>query len=117
MTPKEIKDDTLAGFRRAVLKMTSPAWESSLKKNPDKISGARAALNEAQKARLKLENAQLDKIAKALTANEKDLTDGKTNLDEALSHLKDVGNVIDNVNAFLKIVIRVLEAAGHAAMA
>ena len=117
MTPKKIKSATLASLQQAVVKMTSPKWELYLEKHPEKRADAEKVLGETQKTRLELENVQLTKISKALTANEKDLIDGKSNLDNALTDLKNVQNVIDNAVAFLKIVIRILEVAGRAAAA
>ncbi len=117
MTPKKIKNATLVSLQQAVVKMTSPEWELYLEKNPEKRSDAEKTLGETQRVRLELENAQLAKIGKALTANEKDLTAGKSNLDNALTDLKNVQNVIDNAAAFIKIVIRILEIAGRIAVA
>jgi len=117
MTPKKLKNATLAGLQAAVVKMTDPEWEFYLEQNPEKKVEAEKTLDEMQRARIEFENAQLSQIAKALTANEKDLSAGKLNLDNALTDLKNVQNVIDNTAAFLKIVVRILEVTGRAAAA
>jgi hypothetical protein len=116
MTPEDIKNTTVTGLQQAAVKMTSPEWEAALAGKPEEMKAAAArTLTRAKRYQLKLENAQLDAIAKALAADEKELTAGKANLDNALADLKEVQKVIDNVTVFLVLVSRILEAAARSA--
>ncbi len=117
MTPKKLKNVVLYSLQQTVVKMTDPEWEFSIEQNPEKRKDAEKTLGETQRARIELENIQLSQIAKALAANEKDILVGKSDLDNALTDMKNVQNVIDNVVAFLKIVVRILEVTGRAATA
>jgi Zn-dependent oligopeptidase len=112
MTPEEIKKATLRSLQEAVTKMMSPEWDLYLDGKPrDVVEKAGMTLLATQRARLRLENAELAEIAAKLSQNEKDLTDGKTNLDKALSDLKNVQMVLDTASALLKVVGRVVAIA------
>ncbi len=116
MTPEEIKNASVSCLQEAVIKMMGPEWDLALGGKPKEVQDQSGKiLNEAQKQRLRLENAQLAKIAKKLKKNEKELKDGKKNLEKALSRLEDVQNVLDMATAFLGTVTRVLAVAGRTA--
>lgn len=116
MTPEQIQTATLDELQKAVTQMTSAEWELALEGEPQSTkTEADRTLLAAQKRRLSLENAQLEKIAEKLIENEKNLTKGKNSLDDALADLKNVQNVLDMVTDFIKIVDRILAVAAGAA--
>jgi hypothetical protein len=117
MTPDEIRKATLRSLQDTVTKMMSPEWDLYLDgQPPEVVEKAGPTLLATQRARLRLENAVLAEIADKLSKNEKELADGKTNLDKALSDLKNVQMVLDTASALLKVVGRVVAiAAGGAA--
>ncbi len=115
MTPEEIRDATVQSLQEAVTKMMSPEWDLYLDGEPPDVKKEAARnLAATQRARLRLENAELAKIAEKLRKNEGELADGKANLETALSDLKNVQKVLDTVSALLKVVARVVPIAAGA---
>ena len=116
MTPEEIKTATLEELQKAVTNMMSAEWDLVLDGQPQQTkTNADKTLLAVQERRLSLENAKLEKIAQKLIENEEGLNDGKKNLDDALTDLKNVQNVLDMVADFIKIVDRILAVAASAA--
>ncbi|MGH9894280.1 MAG: hypothetical protein ACREA0_20305, partial [bacterium] len=86
-----------------------PEWDLALEGKPDRMVRAAARqLLAVQRARLRLENAELAEIQAKLAANEEALEQGKVEVRNALKRLAQVEDVLDSVSSFLLILSRVV---------
>lgn len=109
MTPSEIKKQTISQLQKTFLKMMSPEWDVSLEGQPKNIvADAAKKMLAVQRARLRMENAQLASILEKLKENEEGLLKGKQALEDSLKNLEDVKNVLKSTAAFLEIVGRIV---------
>jgi len=109
MTPSQIKRQTISQLRKTFLMMMSPEWDVALEGQPQSVV-ADAAKNmlAVQRARLRMENAELADILERLKENEKALLEGKQTLEDSLKNLEDVRNILQVTSAFLDIVGRIV---------
>lgn len=109
MTPSEIKKQTVSQLRKTFLEMMSSEWDIALEGQPKNIVADAAKMMLAvQRARLRMENAELTSILEKLKENEEALLKGKQALEDSLKDLEDVKNVLQMTAAFLEIVGRVV---------
>jgi len=109
MTPSEIKKQTLSQLRKTFLEMMSSEWDVALEGQPKNIiADAAKTMLAVQRARLRMENAELASIVEKLKENEKALVEGKQALEDSLRDLEDVKNVLEKTAAFLESVGRVV---------
>ena len=109
MTPSEIKKQTISQLQKTFLKMMSPEWDVALEGKPKNVvADAAKKMLAVQRARLRMENAELASILKKLKDNEEALLKGKQALEDSLKDLEDVKNVLQMTAAFLEIVGRVV---------
>jgi len=112
MTDFEISTQTLDQLRETFLKMTSPEWDLALiGKSEEVVNGAAMALLLVQRARLRLENAELTEIRDKLVDNEKGLEEGRTEVNKALDRLDQIEGALNAITSFLAIVGRVISLA------
>lgn len=109
MTPSEIKKQTISQLQKTFLKMMSPEWDVALEGKPKNVvADAAKKMLAVQRARLRMENAELTSILEKLKENEEALLKGKQALEDSLKDLEDVKNVLQMTAAFLEIVGRVV---------
>ena len=107
MSPSEIKKMTLRQLGKTFLAMLSPEWDDALEGRPKReVTRAAKTFLAVQRARLRLRNKQLSDIRDKLKKNEEPLVQGKQDLEQVLSNLRDVENVLNAASAFLGIVGR-----------
>jgi hypothetical protein len=108
-TPSEIRTEALRALRATQKQLNSPAWVLSIEEE-DATVRREAALRllDVQRAKLRLENAELADIRDQLSANETELTKGRTALEAALKKLQRVREVLDSVRSFLGVVEKVV---------
>ncbi len=108
MTPSEIKKQTISQLQKTFLKMMSPEWDVALEGQPKNVvADAAKKMLAVQRARLRMENAELASILEKLKENEDALVKGKKALEDSLKDLEDVKNVLKSTAAFLEIVGRI----------
>jgi sugar-specific transcriptional regulator TrmB len=109
MTPSEIKKQTVSQLQKTFLKMMSPEWDIALEGKPKNVvADAAKKMLAVQRARLRMENAELASILEKLKQNEEALLRGKQALEDSLKDLEDVKNVLQMTSAFLEIVGRIV---------
>ena len=109
MTPSEIKKQTISQLQKTFLKMMSPEWDVALEGKPKNVvADAAKKMLAVQRARLRMENAELASILEKLRENEEALLKGEQALEDSLRDLEDVKNVLQMTAAFLEIVGRVV---------
>ena len=109
MTPSEIKKQTISQLQKTFLKMMSPEWDVALEGQPKNVvADAAKKMLAVQRARLRMENAELASILEKLKENEEALLKGKKALEDSLEDLEDVKNVLQMTAAFLEIVGRIV---------
>ncbi len=109
MVPSEIRNQSLKQLRQTFLKMTSAEWDLALEGKPEEVvTQAAKRLLTVQRARLRLQNAQLGRIRDKLIENEIALKEGRQQVSEALKNLQEVENILDAVSSFLGVVARVV---------
>jgi hypothetical protein len=109
MTPSEIKKQTVSQLQKTFLKMMSPEWDVALEDQPKNVvADAAKKMLAVQRARLRMENAELASILEKLKENEVALLKGKKALEDSLEDLEDVKNVLQMTSAFLEIVGRIV---------
>jgi sugar-specific transcriptional regulator TrmB len=109
MTPSEIRKQTISQLQKTFLKMMSPEWDVALEGKPKNVvADAAKKMLAVQRARLRMENAELASILEKLKGNEEALLKGKQALEDSLKDLEDVKNVLQMTAAFLEIVGRVV---------
>jgi hypothetical protein len=112
MTASEISDQTLAQLRETFLKMTSPEWDLALIGKPeDVVNKAAKNLLLVQRARLRLENAELADIRDKLVENEKGLEEGRVHLNKSLERLDQIEGVLNAITSFVDVVARIIPLA------
>lgn len=112
MTPSEISNQTLEQLRETFLKMTSPEWDLALMGKPeDVVNEAAKTLLLVQRARLRLDNAELADIRDKLVANEKDLEEGRDQLNKSLERLDQIEGALNAITSLLDVVARVIPLA------
>ena len=112
MSASHIRRQTLAELRKTIQAMMSPAWDLALQgRTRAEVNQAARTLLAAQRARLRLENAELAEIRDKLAANEADLAKGIQGLDRALRTLKGVTAVLAAAAGLLRAVGRVINLA------
>ena len=112
MTPSEIKKLTVSQLQRTFSKMMSPEWDVALEGQPESVvADAAKKMLAVQRARLRMENAELASILEKLKENEEALLQGKQALEDSLKDLEDVKNVLQMTSAFLEIVGRIVAIA------
>ena len=112
MSPSQVRGQTLAELRQTVLAMMSPEWDLALEGRPRaEVTGAARTLLAAQRARLRLENAELAEIRDKLVANQPALVEGIVNLDRALGKLSNVTAVLAAATGLLRTVGRIINLA------
>ena len=109
MTPSEIKKQTISQLQKTFLKMMSPEWDVALEGKPKNVvADAAKKMLAVQRARLRMENAELASILEKLKENEEALLNGKKALEDSLKDLEDVKNVLKMTATFLEIVGRIV---------
>jgi hypothetical protein len=112
MSPSRIRAQTLAELRQTLRAMMSPAWDLALEGRPRaEVTEAARTLLAVQRARLRLENAELAAIRDRLAANETDLAKGVVTLDRTLRRISDVTAVLAAATGLLRTVGRVIDLA------
>jgi len=112
MTPSEISSQTLEQLRETFLKMTSPEWDLALMGKPaDVVNEAAQTLLLVQRARLRLENAQLADIRDKLVENEKELDEGRVQLNKSLERLDQIEDALNAITSVLDVVARIVPLA------
>ncbi len=112
MSPSRIRAQTLAELRQTLRAMMSPAWDLALEGRPKaEVTQAARTLLAVQRARLRLENAELAAIRDKLAANEADLVKGIQTLDRALRRIAGVAAVLAAAGGLLRTVGRVIALA------
>jgi Xaa-Pro aminopeptidase len=112
MSPSQIRTQTLAELRQTLRAMMSPAWDLALEGRPRaEVTQAARTLLAVQRARLRLENAELAEIREALVANDVALTQGIATLDRALRRISNVTAVLAAAGGLLRTVGRVIDLA------
>lgn len=109
MTASEISNATLEQLRETFLKMTSAEWDLALMGKPEDVATEAAkALLLVQRARLRLENAELAGIRDKLVENERGLDEGRVHLNKALERLDQIEGALNAIGSFLNVVARVV---------
>jgi hypothetical protein len=109
MTASEISSQTLEQLRETFLKMTSPEWDLALMGKPDNVvNEAAKALLLVQRARLRLENAELTDIRDKLVENEKELEEGRVQLNKSLERLDQIEVALNAITSVLDVVARIV---------
>jgi uncharacterized protein YigA (DUF484 family) len=109
MTPSEIKNQTISQLQKTFLKMMSSEWDVALEGQPENVvADAAKKMLAVQRARLRMENAELASILGKLKQNEEALLQRKHALEDSLKDLEDVKNVLQMTSAFLEIVGRIV---------
>jgi len=109
MTPSEIKKQTVSQLQKTFVKMMSPEWDVALEGKPKNVViDAAKKMLAVQRARLRMENAELASIVGELKENEDALVKGKKALEDSLKNLGDVKSVLQMTAAFLEIVGRIV---------
>jgi len=109
MTPSEIKKQTVSQLQKTFVKMISPEWDVALEGKPKNVViDAAKKMLAVQRARLRMENAELASIVGELKENEDALVKGKKALEDSLKNLGDVKSVLQMTAAFLEIVGRIV---------
>ena len=112
MTDSEISNATLDQLQETFLKMTSPEWDLALMGKPeDVVSEAAKTLLLVERARLRLENAELAEIRDKLVENEKELDEGRVQLGKALERLDQIEGALNAITSFLDVISRVVSLA------
>ena len=109
MTASEIYSQTLEQLRETFLKMTSPEWDLVLVGKPeDVVNEAAKALLLVQRARLRLENAELADIRDKLVENEKGLEEGRVQLNKSLQRLDQIEGALNAITSLVDVVARIV---------
>jgi hypothetical protein len=109
MTASEIYSQTLEQLRETFLKMTSPEWDLVLVDKPeDVVNEAAKALLLVQRARLRLENAELADIRDKLVENEKGLEEGRVQLNKSLQRLDQIEGALNAITSLVDVVARIV---------
>jgi hypothetical protein len=109
MVPSEIRNQSLKQLRQTFLGMTSAEWDLALEGKPEEIvTKAAKNLLTVQRARLRLQNAELSTIRDKLIENEIALEKGRQQVSGALKNLQEVEIVLEAVSSFLGVVARVV---------
>src|SRR5438874_2997591 len=108
MTPSEISNKTLEQLRETFLKMTSPEWDLALMGKPDGVvNDAAKTLLLVQRARFRLENAELADIRDKLVENEEELEEGRVQLNKSLERLDKIESALNAITSLVDVVARI----------
>lgn len=109
MGASEVRSETLQQLQETFLKMTSPEWDLALMGKPEEVVNAAAkALLLVQRARLRLENAELAEIRDKLVENEQGLEEGRLHVKKVLERFEKVEAALGAITSFLGVVARVV---------
>jgi hypothetical protein len=108
-SPSQSKKLILQELRRTRRDMLSTEWLLAVKKQPKPVRRKAAfQLLNVEQAILELGNAQLAEIRNKLIANEKDLRQGRENLEKARKKLTQVTTVLGKIEKLLGVVGKVV---------
>jgi cephalosporin hydroxylase len=109
MNPSDLYEVLLDKIRKTLLAMSEPQWRLAIEDASPEEQKKEAKLRlKLEKTRLRLENAQLENILKALTANEQAILDSTAAMEQALANLQIVKTVLSAGAALVAVAVKII---------
>jgi hypothetical protein len=109
MNPSESYERLLDQIRKTLLAMSQPQWVLAMEDASPEEQKKEAKLKlKLQKARLRLENAQLENILNALKANEQAILDSTAAMEQALANLQIVKTVLSTGAVLVATAVKII---------